>query len=130
MVVRMKQLSNVMEEVLINTGYYAIPKERATGAFSHIDQELLNRTNSTNILDRLEGVAGSMLFDRRNLEGENVSGRPEIRVRGLNSIDSDSSPLIVLDNFPYDGNISTINPNDIESVTVLKDAAAASIWGA
>lgn len=130
MVVRMKQLSNVMEEVLINTGYYAIPKERATGAFSHIDQELLNRTNSTNILDRLEGVAGSMLFDRRNLEGENVSGRPEIRVRGLNSIDSDSSPLIVLDNFPYDGDISTINPNDIESVTVLKDAAAASIWGA
>ncbi len=130
MVVRMKQLSNVMEEVLINTGYYAIPKERATGAFSHIDQELLNRTNSTNILDRLEGVAGSMLFDRRNLEGENVNGRPEIRVRGLNSIDSDSSPLIVLDNFPYDGDISTINPNDIESVTVLKDAAAASIWGA
>lgn len=129
-VVRMSRLENVMEEVLINTGYYAIPKERATGAFSHINNELLNRTNGTNILDRLEGVAGSMLFDRSNLEGENVNGRPEIRVRGLNTIDSDSSPLIVLDNFPYDGDIGTINPNDIESVTVLKDAAAASIWGA
>lgn len=130
MTVHMHQLENVMEEVLINTGYYSIPKERATGAFSHIDNELLNRTNGASILDRLEGVTSSVLFDRRNLVGENVNGRPEIRVRGLNTIDSDSSPLIVLDNFPYDGDISTINPNDIETVTVLKDAAAASIWGA
>ncbi|MBB2953808.1 SusC/RagA family TonB-linked outer membrane protein [Sphingobacterium sp. JUb56] len=128
--IRMRQIDNVMDEVLINTGYYTIPKERATGAFSHIDNELLNRTNGTSILDRLEGITNSVLFDRRNLEGENVNGRPEIRVRGLNTIDSDSSPLIVLDNFPYDGDISTINPNDVESITVLKDAAAASIWGA
>src|SRR5690606_29164280 len=53
------------------------------------------------------------------------------RVRGLNSIGAtETRPLIVLDNFPYEGDINTINPNDVASVTLLKDAASASIWGA
>src|SRR5690606_21787116 len=46
------------------------------------------------------------------------------------TIFADSEPLIIIDNFPYDGEIENINPNDVESITVLKDAAAASIWGA
>jgi len=54
----------------------------------------------------------------------------DIRVRGLSTIESDETPLIVLDNFPYEGSIGNIDPNTIESITVLKDAAAASIWGA
>ena len=55
-----------------------------------------------------------------------------ITIRGRSSIDENVSvdPLIVLDNFPYEGDINNINPNDIESITILKDAAAASIWGA
>ncbi|RZL98122.1 MAG: SusC/RagA family TonB-linked outer membrane protein, partial [Pedobacter sp.] len=56
--------------------------------------------------------------------------RPGLTIRGLSSINASKSPLIVLDNFPYAGEISNINPNDIESITVLKDAAASSIWGA
>lgn len=121
---------NALQEVIVNTGYYEVPQERATGAFTHVDNELLNRSVSTNILDRLEGVTNSLLFDRRNLEAEDVNGQPELRVRGLSTIESDSRPLIVVDNFPYEGDISTINPNDVESITLLRDAAAASIWGA
>lgn len=128
--ITMSQKQGTIEEVIVNTGYYSIPKERATGSFTHIDNKLLNRSMGGNLLERLEGVTNSVLFDRRNIADEDLDGRPEIRVRGLSTIDSDSSPLIVLDNFPYDGDISAINPNDIESVTVLRDAAAASIWGA
>ncbi|RQP18364.1 MAG: SusC/RagA family TonB-linked outer membrane protein [Parapedobacter sp.] len=121
---------NALQEVVVNTGYYQVPQERATGAFTYIGNELLNRSVSTNIFDRLEGVTNSLLFDRRNLEGEDVDGQPELRVRGLSTIEADSRPLIVVDNFPYEGDITSINPNDVESVTVLRDAAAASIWGA
>ena len=128
--VKLRRDENVLQEVTINTGYYTVPRERATGAFTHIDNELLNRSASQNILDRLEGIALGVQFDRRNLDGGDVYGQPEIRVRGLSTIESNSQPLIVVDNFPFEGDINTINPNDVESVTVLRDAAAASIWGA
>lgn len=115
---------------LMVTGYQTFPKERATGSFEKIDNTLLNRTNSPSILSRLEGVTPSMLTDRRLIR----DGKPrvnDISIRGLSTLTSSIAvPLIVLDNFPYEGDINNINPNDIESVTILKDAAAASIWGA
>jgi len=115
-----------MEEVeVVSTGYQQIPKERATGAFTVIANDLLNRSVGGNILQRLEGVSSGVQFV--NSEGKRPS---DIRVRGLATIQSDASPLIIIDNFPYDGDINSINPNDIENITVLKDAAAASIWGA
>src|SRR5690606_2759318 len=61
--------------------------------------------------------------------GEN-NGEVSMRIRGLSTLNSDESVLVVVDNFPYDGDISLINPNDVESVSILRDAAAASIWGA
>jgi len=128
--IQLNQLDANLEEVVVNTGYYQVPQERATGAFTQINNKQLNRSVSRNILDRLEGVTHSLLFDRRNLKDENINGNPELRVRGLSTIEADSRPLIVLDNFPYEGDVSTINPNDVESITVLRDAAAASIWGA
>jgi TonB-linked SusC/RagA family outer membrane protein len=118
-----------LKEVVINTGYYQLPKERATGSFDYISNELINRSTGSNILTRLEGITSSLNFDRRKNERE-VSKAPALRVRGLSTIASDESPLIVVDNFPYEGDISGINPNDVESITILKDAAAASIWGA
>ncbi|WP_262250240.1 SusC/RagA family TonB-linked outer membrane protein [Parapedobacter soli] len=121
---------NLLSEVEVNTGYYTVPQERATGSFTHIDNELLNRNVSTNILDRLEGVTNGLLFDRRNLAGEQVDGAPELRIRGISTIEANAAPLIVVDNFPYDGDINNLNPSMVESVTVLRDAAAASIWGA
>src|SRR5690606_24158443 len=87
--------------------------------------KLLNRSVTGNILQRLEGIAPGVQFV--DADATDASG---IRVRGLATIESNATPLIVVDNFPYEGDINSINPNDIESVTVLKDAAAASIWGA
>src|SRR5690606_37904197 len=77
------------------------------------------------ILQRLDGVAAGVQFVTPN--GSEAS---DIRIRGLATIQSDASPLIVVDNFPYEGDITSINPNDIDNITILKDAAAASIWGA
>lgn len=129
--IELKQILSKLDEVtVVNTGYQTLPKERATGSFTQIDKELFNRSTSGNILDRLEGITNGMLFTRQNLQKENLSGKPEIRVRGANSILGERSPLIVVDGFPYNGDIEQLNPNDVESITVLKDAAAASIWGA
>ncbi|MDP2421439.1 SusC/RagA family TonB-linked outer membrane protein [Sediminibacterium sp.] len=109
--------------VTVQTGYQSLPKERATGSFALIDKQLFNRRISTNVLDRLDGVTPGVLF------GKNM-GDDAITVRGRSTLDAGSAkPLIILDNFPFEGDVNQINPNDVESVTVLKDAAAASIWG-
>lgn len=63
-----------------------------------------------------------------------VSGRPgessKIRIRGIGTINASTDPLIVVDGVPYDGDMNTINPDDVESLTVLKDAASAALYGA
>ncbi|WP_166670658.1 SusC/RagA family TonB-linked outer membrane protein [Olivibacter sp. XZL3] len=112
-----------LEEVQVSTGYQTLPKERATGSFVQIDNELLNRSVSTNILDRLDGVTSGLIFNK------NPESRSPITIRGNSTIMGNQEPLIVLDNFPYEGDLASINPNDIASISVLKDAAAASIWG-
>ncbi|MFC5283233.1 SusC/RagA family TonB-linked outer membrane protein [Pedobacter alpinus] len=120
-----------LQEVTVSTGYQQIAKERATGAFEQIGSELIGRGVSGNILNRLEGLSAVTLFDQRNANTFNGTGStPNILVRGVNSINAGTAPLIVLDNFPYQGDINSINPNDILSISILKDAAAASIWGA
>ena len=113
---------------VVSTGYQAISKERATGSFDFVNNETLNRRISTNILDRLEGIASSILFPNKNIPGG--ANESSITVRGRSTIFANTRPLIVIDNFPYEGDINNINPNDIENITILKDAAAASIWGA
>lgn len=110
----------------ISTGYETLSKDRATGAFTHVDNALINRSVSTNILDRLNGVASGIIF---NLDRNKQYHQSTIEIRGRATLFSDPNPLIVVDNFPYDGDAANINPNDIESITVLKDAAAASAWG-
>lgn len=116
---------HTLEAVEVSTGYYQIPKERATGSFVHVDNKLLERVIGGNILQRLEGIAPGVQFVHAGGTEPN-----SIRVRGVGTIESDDTPLIVLDNFPYEGSLDNIDPNDIESITVLKDGAAASIWGA
>ena len=117
------------EVEIVSTGYQSIPKERATGSFVQIDNKLLNRSVTTNILDRLAGVTSGLIFNK-NISVSNNSNPSSISIRGRSTIYANPNPLIVIDNFPYTGDLSSINPNDIESITVLKDAAAASIWGA
>lgn len=133
LVVQLSVMALEMKEVVVmNTGYQQISKERATGSFEQICNKKFNQQISTDILSRLEGMSSSVLIDRRSLTpSSNVIGGDNVIIRGLSTItESIKSPLIVLNNFPYEGDISNINPNDVESITILKDAAAASIWGA
>lgn len=123
--ITMQPLINEIKEVIVSTGYQDIPKERATGSFFKIDNEVLNQRVGTDMISRIEGLTSSLQIDRRD------PNQQTIQIRGLSTLDvANATPLIVLDNFPYAGDINNINPNDIESVTVLKDAAASSIWGA
>ena len=123
-------------EVVIN-GYQTLPKERATGSFKTIRAEELKKVggNSFNLKNVIEDLVPGLYFEPNYEEDQNPSGENSrsIVIRGMSTF-GDNNPLIVVDGFPLDPDISdpwsTINPDDVESVTVLKDAAAASIWGA
>lgn len=119
---------NLEEVNIVSTGYQKIPKERATGSFEIIDNKLLNRSAGTDVFSRLDAVTTGTLFFKYN---NSISRRPYegLLIRGLSSYFT-YKPLIIIDNFPYEGDPNNINPNDVENVTILKDAAAASIWGA
>ncbi|WP_250318030.1 SusC/RagA family TonB-linked outer membrane protein [Pedobacter sp. B4-66] len=127
-------ISKLEEFEIVSTGYQNIPKERVTGSFVQLDSALVQRRVSTNILDRVDGISSGVLFNGEANKSINTNGyfprNSGFNIRGQSTINASSDPLIVLDNFPYEGEISNINPNDIESITILKDAAAASIWGA
>ncbi|MET3129603.1 TonB-linked SusC/RagA family outer membrane protein [Arcicella rosea] len=123
----MNRESFALDEVVVSTGYAKISRERATGSFTHLSNELINRSVSPDIISRLEGVTPALQFYRSTVTPKGTTS--ELRIRGVSSIFSDTAPLIVVDNFPYEGDINSINPNDIADITILKDAAAASIWG-
>ena len=128
--VNLQKNTQVLQGVTVSTGYQEIPKERATGSFDFISEQEINQQKGTNILDRLEGMASGVLFDfNKNIPGHE-SGDNLISVRGLSTINGPVDPLVVLNGFIYEGNIGNINPSDVESISVLKDAAATSIWGA
>src|SRR5690606_36830374 len=98
-------------------------QKRTTGAYTVIDSSLFNRQIGPVVLSRLDGIASGVAFDKRG------GSTTAFSVRGLSTINSDRAPLIVVHNFPYQGDISNLNPNDIANITDLKDAAATSIWG-
>ncbi|WP_162946574.1 SusC/RagA family TonB-linked outer membrane protein [Chitinophaga barathri] len=116
----------------IQTGYEQIKPERFVGSATVIDSTILQRGVSSDLISRLDGVTNGLLFNK-------AGGALKLQLRGIstinasydfNDVDISSNPLIILDDFPYQGDLDNINPNDIESVSVLKDAAATSIWGA
>ncbi|MBL1407643.1 SusC/RagA family TonB-linked outer membrane protein [Sphingobacterium faecale] len=120
----LKQHMRKIDEVQVSTGYQTLSKERSTGSFEFVDQKTLEARSTYGIIEKLEGLVPGLQFDNR-------TGKSILNIRGIATLNSlQIQPLIVLDNFPYQGDLSNINPNDIESVTILKDAAASSIWGA
>ena len=122
-------------------GYQTIAKERATGAYSIVDEETLRKKPTSNLAQALVGLVPGL-----TVVSAPVDGQVRFAIRGQGTISQvsmgnanfkpDNDPLIVVDGFPISGYrldsepFSTINPNDVESVTVLKDAAATSIYGA
>ncbi|HMI02171.1 MAG TPA: SusC/RagA family TonB-linked outer membrane protein [Pedobacter sp.] len=121
-------VTNELREVeIVSTGYQQIPKERATGSFAVVDKKQLDRRVGSEVFSRLEGIASGLLFNKNTVN--NYPGNFDFSIRGRSTIYANDQPLIVLDNFPFNGDFNSINPNDVAGITVLKDAAAASIWG-
>ena len=118
------------KEVVVNanTGYQTFKPNEINGSIAVIDNQTLNQQVGTNILNRLKGVATGVLFS--NKSNNNPASDLNVSIRGLSTINGPLNPVIVMDNFIYDGDVKNINPNDIESVSILKDAAATSIYGA
>ena len=126
-VILRSQTNALTEAIVLHTGYQDVKRKASAGSFDEVDNNLLNRRVSTNVLDRIDGVTSGVLFNKNIVASANQS---QISIRGRSTIYANPDPLIVVDNFPYPGDIHTINPADVESITVLKDAAAAAIWGA
>ncbi|SHM48805.1 TonB-linked outer membrane protein, SusC/RagA family [Chitinophaga jiangningensis] len=121
-------VTNLATANIVSTGYQVISKERTTGSFSKPDDAIFkNRSGSMNIVQRIEGLVPGLTI---NNAPSPVSGN-SILIRGLASISDNTShgPLLVVDGIPMN-DINAINPQDVEDITVLKDATAASIWGA
>lgn len=112
------------EIAIVSTGYQDIPKERAAGSINVInaDKDLGGKLQG-NILDRIEGMAAGLTTYK-------VAGERKVQIRGVSTIKGENKPLYVLDGAPFEGDPESINPADIETISILKDATAASIYGA
>ena len=114
----MKESVESLSDVVI-TGYQTISSERTAGSFGSITTQDVGRGQTTNITQRMEGaIPGLVVYNNT------------VTIRGVSTINGDKTPLYVVDGFPLEGDINSINPNDVKSITVLKDASAASIYGA
>ena len=135
--IKMEMHSGKLTEinVTINTGYQTLSKERSAGAFAKPDMLIIeNRTGSMNILQRLDGLVAGLTINN----APNAAQHP-LLVRGLNTVGlidqtgissgTSRNPLFVVDGIAME-DVSTVNPQDVADITVLKDATAASIWGA
>ena len=121
--VAMNEATEQVEQVVV-TGYQTISKERATGAFDIISAGQIEKPTG-NIASRLIGATAGLVAT------QDAYGNPTFEIRGRSTLSTSATePLLVVDGFAIEGGFSSINPNDVESITVLKDAAAASIWGA
>lgn len=118
-------LSNLDEVTVFTNGYQTIARERSAGSFSKVNMETVNnRSTSMSLMQRLDGLVTGLVVN--NAPGTKVN---QYTVRGLSSIQNQgTSPLYVVDGIVY-ADVSDVNPNDVQDVTVLKDATAASIWG-
>ncbi|ADQ80651.1 TonB-dependent receptor plug [Paludibacter propionicigenes WB4] len=136
---------SLSEVSVVSTGYQTLPKERATGSFGTISAKDLGKSSNANILQRIEGLVpgmqisltgGDRSFDY-NTNGKSISSDVRtvgatdynVIIRGSSTFSGEKFPLLVVDGAISEMDISNFNPNDIENITVLKDAAAASIWG-
>lgn len=122
----MKDDSHTTDEVVV-VAFGKMKREAFTGSAGVMDSKSLEQVQVTNPAQALAGrVAGVQL----NNSSSQIGSSPQITIRGVGSISSDTQPLIILDGMPYDGNLNTINSADIESMTVLKDAASNALYGA
>lgn len=120
--VRLQPSDDMLSEVIV-TGYQNLKRESATGSYQTISAKDLDAHYAASVTANLEGKVPGLL----NYDNGNGSA---MTIRGTSSFEASTSPLIVVDGLPIEGSIESVNPYDIENITVLKDAAAAAIYGA
>lgn len=126
LLIKMVNADTKLDEVMV-VAYGTAKKSEYTGAASVIDASLIEDRLVTNVTNALNGVvAGVQTISNNGQPGVGAT----VRIRGVGSINASSNPLYVLDGIPYDGDIAALNPSDIDNMTVLKDAAAAALYGA
>lgn len=123
--IKLEEESGVLKEVVV-IGYGTQRKEAVTGSVASIGGKELNEVQSANVTQALQGrLAGVELTQTSTKPGAAM----QIRIRGTRSLTGDNDPLVVLDGVPFGGQIGDINPVDIKSVDILKDASATAIYG-
>ena len=127
MVIKLENAANMLSDVIV-TGYGQSTRQAFTGSATVIGSAEIEKTQVTNVLNALTGKVPGMQI--MNQSGQPGSGPSAIRILGTSSLNASNSPLYVLDGVPFSGDITAINPNDIESMTVSKDATANALYGA
>jgi len=123
--VKLEDNSVNMNEVVV-VGYGTQKKSDITGSVTSVSKERFSQIPVTNAMTAIEGaVAGVTITNTSSVPGS----APSVQVRGVNSINASTNPLIIVDGIPFEGNISYINPSDIRSMEILKDASAVAIYG-
>lgn len=116
----------VLDEVLVTVAYGTAKRSSLTGAISSVDQSKIELRPTSSVTSALEGSTSGVQIN--NTYGAPGSA-PDIRIRGIGTVNGSSSPLYVVDGVPFSGSIADINPADIESLSVLKDAASCALYG-
>lgn len=123
--IQMTPSSSDLDDVIV-VGYASKSKKDVGGAVISVDKRMFRARPVTNTLNALQGAAPGLVVTRSN--GQPGREGWSARIRGITSLGSGNAPLFIIDG--VEGNINSLNPNDIESVTVLEDAASAAIYGA
>ena len=118
--------NQLLDETIV-VAYGTATKSSFTGSAAMVDSETISKKLSSKVTSALAGTTPGVQIISSS--GDPTGGSPTIRIRGIGSMTASSDPLIVVDGVPYEGSISDINPNDVESMSVLKDAAASAIYG-
>ncbi len=118
--------TQALEEIVV-VGYGTRKKSHLTGAVAKVGGDDVAAIQATRVDEALAGKLSGVLIQNQNPE---PGANPKIQVRAASSLSGDSGPLIIVDGYQISGNLATVNPNDIESLEVLKDAASAAIYGA
>ena len=123
--IQLRSDANNLDEVVV-VAYGTQKKTSLTGAIQEVKSEEILLRPTSSVASALEGtVTGVQVNSTYGVPGDD----PAIRIRGIGTVNGSSSPLYILDGVPYGGNISDLNPQDIESMSVLKDAASAALYG-
>ncbi len=125
--VRLHPNTEVLDEVMV-VAYGTAKKSAFTGSASVVSSDEINKIQSSNAINALNGKTSGVQMNTSS--GQPGATTPSIRIRGISSINAGKDPLVILDGIPYDGDLNNISNQDIESMTVLKDAASSALYGA